>query len=199
MAAAFACAWLTASTGARAGDALVDKLVEKGLLTQEEAADLKEQEFKETRDTFPGTKIKIASWLDELSFNGDVRTRAEFFTGQKVVRTDGRPGGAPHYETIEDRTRFRYRLRLGAEATAGDFRAGVRLMSGSGDPVSGNQTMGATFSKKPINIDLAYLAWNPSFFNEMTIVAGKMENPFFSTPLVYDPDLTPEGISEQFK
>src|SRR5262245_29518930 len=98
-------------------DALIDTLEKKGLLTTREATELKEQTYKDTRDMFPGTKIVIGSWLDELKIYGDVRLRYEQFFNQKVVRTDQLASAngtvAPWFGDIEDRTRFRYRLRLG--------------------------------------------------------------------------------------
>src|SRR3989338_1645913 len=69
-------------------DALIDTLEKKGLLTPREATELKEQTFNDTREMFPGTKIVIGSWLDELKISGDVRVRYEEFFNQKVVRTD---------------------------------------------------------------------------------------------------------------
>lgn len=200
----------TASAARASSDALIDALEKKGLLTTREAAELKETAYKDTRDMFPGTKIVIGSWLDELKISGDVRVRYEEFFNQKVVRTDQRvtPNGVvnPWYGSIEDRTRFRYRLRLGVDATAGDFKGGVKLASGenqgaangNGDPISTNTTFDITASHKPIYIDRAYLSYNPSWFDEMTITGGKMENPFFYTPMVFDADLSPEGFAQQF-
>lgn len=188
-------------------DALIDALEKKGLLTTREAAELKEQTYKDTRDVFPGTKIVIGNWLDELKIYGDARIRYESFFNQKVVRTDEQiAGSAGSYSDIEDRNRFRYRLRLGMTATAGDWKAGLRLASGenqaaangNGDPISTNTSFDTTASKKPVYIDQAYISWNPDFFNEMTITGGKMENPFFYSPMLFDADLTPEGFAEQF-
>jgi len=206
------CALVAIATPAvrASSDALIDTLEKKGLLTTREAAELKEQTYKDTRDMFPGTKIVIGSWLDELKIYGDVRMRYEQFFNQKVVRTDqlASVNGpvAPWYGSIEDRTRFRYRLRLGMTATAGDFKGGLRLASGenqgaangNGDPISTNTTFDTTDSKKPVYIDQAFLAYNPTWFDEFTLTGGKMENPFFFTPMVFDADWTPEGLAESF-
>ena len=196
------------ATGALASsDALIDTLEKKGLLTPREATELKEQTYKDTRDMFPGTKIVIGSWLDELKISGDVRVRYEEFFNQKVVRTDQQiPGSAGSYASIENRIRLRYRLRLGFDATAGDFKGGVKLASGenqgaangNGDPISTNTTFDNTASHKPIYIDRAYLSYNPSWFDQMTVTGGKMENPFFYSPMVFDADLSPEGFAQQY-
>src|SRR5438105_10212257 len=101
-------------------DALIDTQEKKGQLTTREATELKEQTYKDTRDMFPGTKIVIGSWLDELKISGDVRVRYEEFFNQHLVRTDNQiPGSAGSYASIENRIRLRYRLRLGFDATAG--------------------------------------------------------------------------------
>jgi putative porin len=204
-------AFVTMATSTFASsDALIDTLERKGLLTSREAMELKEQTYKDTRDMFPGTKIVIGSWLDELKIYGDVRLRYEQFMDQKVVRTDQlrSPNGlvSSWYGSIEDRARFRYRLRLGMAATAGDFKGVLRLASGenqsnangNGDPISTNSTFDTTDSKKPVYIDQAYIAYNPSWFSELTFAGGKLENPFFYTPMVFDADWTPEGLSEAF-
>jgi len=199
---------MTAATAFASSDALIDALEKKGLLTSREAADLKEQTYNETREMFPGTKIVLGSWLDELKIYGDARVRYESFFNQKLVRLDGLGGGAtavaPRYAKIQERNRFRYRLRLGMKATAGDFQATLRLASGenqggangNGDPISTNSTFDITDSKKPVYIDQANIAWNPSSLSEVTFVGGKMENPFYYSPMTFDGDWTPEGFAE---
>ena len=133
--------------------------------------------------------------------------RYEEFFGQKLVRTDNQqPGSAGSYSSIDDRVRFRYRLRLGMTATMGDWKGGLRLASGenqgaangNSDPISTNTSFDTTDSKKPVYIDQAYISYNPTWFSELTFSGGKMENPFFYTPMVYDADWTPEGLAESF-
>ena len=36
-------------------------------------------------------------------------------------------------------------------------------------------------------------------FSWLTLEAGKMPNPFITTPMVWDPDINPEGVAEQVK
>lgn len=42
-----------------------------------------------------------------------------------------------------------------------------------------------------------YLKYHP--FSFLTLEGGKMPNPFVTTPMVWDPDINPEGMAEQFK
>jgi hypothetical protein len=74
--------------------------------------------------------------------------------------------------------------------------ATLRLATGNpSDPVSNNQTMDGSFSKKPFAVDLAYFSYH--FLPELKVVGGKVNNPFKSAgknELLFDGDLTPEGL-----
>jgi hypothetical protein len=110
-----------ATTGqAQQSEALLEMLVRKGILTEQEAEDLKADLAKESRQF-----VKVRAPGREtmsLEIFGDIRARYEGFYSDN-------PG-------FVDRNRFRYRLRLGMTATLFDrFEAGLRLTSS--DP-SGN-------------------------------------------------------------
>ncbi len=98
--------------------------------------------------------------------------------------------------------RFRFRLRFGPTIKIQDFNIGIRLATGGAGQVSSNQSFDNGFSKKEIRIDRAYASWNPSSFKAMTITGGKMPNPFkrnYTTDVLFDAVLNPEGMAEQFK
>ena len=167
-----------ATTGkAQQSEALLEVLVKKGILTEQEAEDLKADLAKESKQY-----VKVRSAGKEtmsLDIYGDMRARFEGFYSDDP--------------DMVDRTRFRYRLRVGMTATLFDrFEAGLRLSSSEanstfgGDPISGNTTMQDNGSKKFIFLDLA------------TFTLGKMENPFVYSDMVFDGDYTPEGGSIQF-
>jgi hypothetical protein len=182
----------------QSADALLDKLVEKGILTQRDAAELREEMDQGFRKAYQ-VKSGMPDWVTALKLNGDFRGRVETFQGDNG--------------TFEDRTRFRYRLRFGVTAIIQDnFEVGLRLTSSEpvppangGDPISGNTTLGDDASKKWVFLDLAYAKWyalnTKKYAGSMTI--GKMENPFtwaptgFS-PLLFDSDYTPEGGALNF-
>ncbi|MDX1952557.1 MAG: putative porin [Verrucomicrobiota bacterium] len=182
------------ATGAYAqtADAIIDKLVDKGILTVREANELREEADKNFNTAY-AVKSGMSDWVTSLKINGDMRGRFEGFYADDPA--------------FIDRTRFRYRLRLGVVATLMDnFEVGLRLTSSEangsfgGDPISGNTTMTDNGSKKFVYIDLAYGRWtavNNSFWSAVTTV-GKMENPFVFSDLVFDGDYTPEGLAQQF-
>lgn len=167
-------------------DALLNKLVEKGILTTAEAKNLRTEADKDFTTAF-AAKSGLPDWVSSLKLKADFRVRAEQIDY------------ASH--ALADRTRFRYRLRVGLAATLkDDFEVGFQLASGDGIPISHNQTFTGNASKKPIYVDLAYAKWTPLHDGTWSggLTAGKMENPFSFSELVFDADYTPEGAAAQF-
>src|SRR5262245_33008437 len=100
---------------AQSVDSLLDKLVDKGILTVKEANDLRTESDKDFDKAY-ATKPGMPEWVTSLKFNGDVRVRYENFTAENPL--------------FNDQNRFRFRLRFGAVATfMDDFEAGFRLTS----------------------------------------------------------------------
>jgi len=181
---------------AQSADALIDKLVDKGILTQKEATELREEADKDFTKAL-SSKNGMPEWVTSLKFNGDFRGRYEGFWYDEHSAA-----------TPTDRSRFRYRARFGFTAIMlEDFEVGLRLGSGEiddgvppggVDPVSNNQTFQNNGSKKGIFLDLAYGKWSPLNTAEWlgAITIGKMENPFvFPSTIMFDRDYTPEGAA----
>lgn len=180
------------SAQAQSADALIDKLVDKGILTVDEAQSLRDEADKDFTRTF-ASKTGMPEWVTAFKINGDLRARYEGF----YQHSNTGPGAF-----TEDRHRLRYRARLGFTASMTDqFEVGLRLASGDGaggnsDPLSTNTTFDNNGSKKAVNIDLAYAKWTPRPW--VSIEAGKMNNAFWMTEMVFDGDYTPEGAQEKF-
>jgi hypothetical protein len=176
---------------AQSSDALIDKLVDKGILTADEAKDLRDQADNDFKAAFQA-KTGMPDWVTSYKIGGDFRGRFDQIT-------------APNNENYVSRDRFRYRLRFGIVANMLDnMEVGFRLGSGdaakgynTGNPLSSNSTMQDNASKKNIYIDTAYAKWTALNSGNWLLAAtiGKMENPFNFTPMVFDPDLTPEGAA----
>ncbi len=131
------------------------------------------------------------TWVDSITFKGDLRYRYESINDDSKLDAN---------KETYTRQRDRIRARLGAEAKCNDnLKAGIEFSTGQSDPVSGNQSLGDGFGKKDFKLNLAYFDYN--FFGddptEVHAIAGKMKNPFITFPddLVWDPDLTPEGLA----
>jgi hypothetical protein len=176
---------LASHAQAQSSDAIIDKLVDKGILTVDEANELKDEADKNFTAAY-SVKSGMPDWVTALKINGDFRGRFEGFYADNPA--------------FGDRARWRYRLRLGITANLRDnLEVGMRLASGDGDPISTNQTLQDNGSKKPVGIDLAYLKWSalnsPSLAGALSV--GKIENPFVFSDLVFDGDYTPEGAGQQ--
>ncbi|MEO5803636.1 MAG: putative porin [Verrucomicrobiota bacterium] len=176
---------LCGNVSAQTSDSLIDKLVEKGILTVSEANGLREEADKGFTQAY-SVKSGMPEWVNSLKFNGDLRLRYD------GIHVDD--------SSVVDRHRFRYRLRFGATALLHDnLEVGLRLISGNGDPISGNATFEDNGSKKFIGIDLAYAKWSPINTPDWsaTLIGGKMENPFVFSDMIFDSDYTPEGLGQQ--
>lgn len=191
-----------AQAAAQSSDALLDKLVQKGILTTEEAKALKEDSKKDL-DKAIAAKSGLSSWVSSLKFSGDFRFRYD------GVYQDQSNSGADAQGTVnalEDRHRLRYRLRFGATADMSDhFEVGLRLGSGEvgaatpslgGSVYSANTTLNNDASRKFIFVDLAYAKWKPTDW--LVADVGKMNSAFWFTDMVLDPDYNPEGAQQKF-
>ncbi len=182
---------------AQENNALVDALVRKGVLTDKEAEDIRADMAKEDESS-SADKIKLNSSLTELKLYGDLRLRYQYDDKDSQANADGvgvnnklderSPSGA-------QRSRWRFRLRLNADFKLGDdFFGGVELQTAIASD-SGNQTFENGFADYPIFISKAYLGWSPNEW--LTVTAGKVPNPFYTTELVWDPDINPTGATQQ--
>ena len=128
-----------------------------------------------------------AEWYEKLKLKGDVRFRNELI--QQTNKGDN--------------FRWRIRARLVGDAEINDsWSATIGLASGSDDPVSTNQTLTGGFSRKPIELDLAYVDFHPKAIGGLNVDAGKMRFPFETadkTQMVWDNDLTPEGMALKYR
>jgi hypothetical protein len=172
------------TSSASADDALVDALVQEGLLSHAQADRVRSKIDQADSET-PLSKIALSSSVKSLTFYGDGRLRYENI-GQKN-----------HYEAPTTYDRERYRLRFGLDYTyAQNFKAGFELESGTTND-SANQTMGSMFTKASINVGKIYLQWTPTDW--LQLEAGKFTNPWYTTTdIVYSFDENPEGGAELF-
>jgi len=178
------------------GDGLIDALVKKGVLTYQEAEDIRTDMQNEYKAT-PGGFLSVGSpAVTGLRLYGDARLRYQYNNIQTM-------NGTPNH----DQDRYRYRLRIGADYTfAENWKAGVRLETASKSD-STNQDFGGYFSKDgdSIYVGLAYLEYEtktPEFFGNsfadyFDMRAGKQLQPFTLNDMLWDPDINPEGFSEQ--
>jgi hypothetical protein len=180
---ALAC-FATLSAQAQDAGALVDKLIKKGVLTDQEGEEVRAEMTRDFAQTNAG-KINLSSSITELKLYGDFRYRWQY---------DDRQLQVPSANHVDQRSRHRFRLRLNADVNLVDgFYAGFGLESGP-TADSGNQTFENGFDDYGIFISKAYLGWKPNDWFNITL--GKFKNPFYTTDLVWDADINPQGAME---
>ena len=173
----------TVPSQAQDAGALVDKLVKKGVLTDQEAEEVRADMMRDFSQSSAG-KINISSSITELKLYGDFRLRYQY---------DDRQAQVADVKHVDQRSRFRYRLRLGADVALGEnWYAGFQLQSGQ-NADSGNQTFSNGFDNDGIFISKAFFGWKNDWLN---VTVGKQKNPFYTTDLVWDSDINPAGVTE---
>lgn len=182
---------LVCATAALAQDSgpLIDLLVKKGIINDQEGEDLRAELSKDFAAS-PAGKLNLSAAMSELKLAGDVRVRYESRTGELAT--------GDHQE----RDRFRYRFRAGLSGKmASNWSWGVRLETATGSR-SSNVTMGddaGPFAKTSdaVNVGQIWAQWTPT--PEWTFTGGRMPNPLVTTAMTWDADINPEGFAESFK
>jgi hypothetical protein len=156
-------------------------------------------------------KWKLSTSITEMELYGDVRLRYQYNGGE----TDNTPVAAPGAGVAgthdwQERERERYRLRLGLRGTLlDDWFFGVRLETNAanrstnvtfGDDTSSSSTGGGgPFAKGSDVVYVGQAYGGYKGFPDFTFTAGRMPNPLVTTRMVWDPDINPEGLAEQWK
>ncbi|WP_290902684.1 putative porin [Aquabacterium sp.] len=183
--------------------------------------EIKEEILAQARDERWGVPNAAASWTDRIKIDGDFRVRyqRDNFGGRNtsaqtylnaesnnenglsrapdfasfLTRADGTD--LPTSTTTEDRGRERIRMRLGLTAKVTDeVGFGLRLATGNAtDRVSTNQTLGQNFNKYDLFIDRAFVRLDPADW--VTVQAGRIANPWFSTEMTWSENLSFEGVA----
>ncbi len=162
-------------------DALIDKLVEKRILTEKEAEDLQgEIAADEKMIREDGYKQSLPSWIQNTKLKGDFRLRYQY----ERKETDA-----------DARTRGRIRYRLGLETNPNDqTKVGFGIASGADDPRSTNQTFTDTFERPDVRLDYAYAEYKPT--GSVKLAGGVFPRSDYlwePTDMLWDGDINPQG------
>jgi len=170
----------------------------------------------------------IPDWVPRFRVAGDIRVRYEY---DSFPSGNDNTGAFPIFNTIntgapfdvsgtvfspqnnvdQNRSRERFRIRIGAEIDMGEgFTTGIRLGSGQDNqPVTENQSLGIAnngqggdFSKYQVWIDRAFLKYEtggqPN--KNLAISIGRFDNPFWDpTTIIWARDIGFDGLAAQAK
>jgi len=185
---------LAATATAQDAGALIDVMVRKGMLKDQEAEQIRSQLSRDFAAQSSAGKLNLSSSVKELKLSGDVRARWQYdqLTPQTAASSN-----------VQQRSRYRLRLRINGDYQLNDnFFAGFGLQT-ENKPDSGNQTMADTGTATPgggfqnynIYVSKAFIGWRP--INSVTLIAGKQVNPFYTTDMVWDADINPTGFTQR--
>jgi len=168
-------------------DALIEKLVEKGILDRQESIKLKSEiadDEKLVKEE--GLKQSLPSWAREMKLNGDFRLRYQY---------EKKKGSNTNAGNTTERNRARIRFRMGAQTKVNDqTKVLFGLATGGTDPRSTNQTLENSFELKDVRLDYAYFQYAP--FAWASFFGGRMKNPLWEPgDLLWDTDINPEGLA----
>lgn len=176
---------LTAAVAACAQDSgpLIELLVKKGIINDQEAEELRAELVKDFSANTAAGKLNLGSHLTEFKLGGDVRLRHQVETQT-----------AQNATVSNERTRERFRFRFNGDALLQKgWGAGFALETAPAAD-SGNQTFQDGNNDYSIYLARAYVSWRPN--TNWMFVGGKQRNPFYSTDMVWDSDINPQGFSE---
>lgn len=167
-----------------------------------------------------GVPAALPSWISRIEPYGDIRVRWQddffdknnypFYLNYLQINQAGGFNQAQarfnqaYLNTTQSFNRFRERFRIGFDAQiSSGVKAGLRLAtSNQFSPVSNDQNLGNTGQSYQVALDRAFLQYDfvDSKGNDwFTLYAGRYANPFVSTDVVFDPDLSFEGLASTFR
>ena len=169
--------------------ALIDALVRKGVLKQKEAEQLRKDACCKGGSS---GKLSLNESVKELRLSGDIRLRYQASNAQDNVAAATQNNEAQS---------FRLRLRINADYKLNDdFFAGFGIGNGSGRTnhtprLAGSNGNNEYFANGGAFITKAFIGWKP--FDGVTLIGGKQTIPFYTTSMVWDPELFPAGFTEK--
>ena len=196
---AVVCCFAFTGISVRAQDAgaLLDLLVRKHVISDQEAEEVRAELVKESASTAAG-KWKLSAPITELELYADTRVRYEYRGGRLPDNSPTSPND--WYE----RDRERYRLRIGLRGIlADDWFFGIRLetsaSSRSTNVTFGGEASGGPFAKGDDGIFVGQAYFGYTGFPDFKLTVGRMPQPLITTSMLWDDDINPEGLAEQWK
>lgn len=184
-------ALMCAGSFAQDSGALVDALVKKGVLSSQEAEEIRTDLLKEASTT-PAGKLSLASHINQLKLGGDIRMRYQY--DQVSLQA---PTAAQGADATQERNRYRARVRVNADyAFTDNLSAGLTLETEQGRADSSNSDLAdAAWQKESVGLSRIVITYKPWSWAQVDL--GKIKNPFYTTDLIWDGDINPAGVAEQ--
>jgi hypothetical protein len=210
------------SAASATGDVTVRVTYVPEFLRKQIREEVKQDVMAQAREERWAAPRSLPEWATRYKFFGDFRLRGEglfypagndntgAFPNFNAINT-GAPFDvagtlfSPQNNVDRNRDRLRLRARFGAAVDLGDnFTSGLRFGTGENDsPVTENQTLGianggqgGNFAKYALWLDRAFLKYEPETSADLhlALTAGRFDNPFFATNMLWSGDLGFDGL-----
>jgi len=180
---------------------IVDALVSKGVLTEEEGKLITKghDSKKKADEKVNKARVNVGSFIDNAVLYGDVRARYE--------RRDGTGIGSTAGDVDSQVNRTRYKFTFGVKTEQGDWYSDLAFAAsskGTSDNVTfGVAPVGAGTGLDPksgheVYVKRAQIGWKATDW--LSIEAGRMANPLYSVnAMVFDRDIVFEGLQQKWK
>jgi len=174
---------------------IVDALVSKGVLTEEEGKLISkgaQSKAKADEKAIKG-KLSISNQLESATLYGNYRARYEYRQGENAV-------------TEIERQRPRGKVELGVETATKNAYSDIALVLGAAGRTDnfsvGTENIDSTASTNNAQNKMALYLKRAMFGYKvtpwLTVEAGIMKNPLYTTAMVWDADLSVGGFTEKF-
>ena len=179
---------------------IVDALVSKGVLTEEEGKLISKGAASKAKADEKANKsrLKVGEFIDNAEMYGNMRARYEYRSGEGFVSASA--------EQEHIRNRARGKFEIGVKTNSGKWYSDFSLATGTNaSGISSGRSDNFTFgggdsaynAKEGIYVKRAMLGWTPTEW--LTLEAGRMANPLYTTPMVWDGDYSVSGFQEKVK
>jgi hypothetical protein len=168
---------------------------------QEMKEEIRQEVLAQAKAERWGDAGALPEWISRIRWYGDLRLRYErdlYASGNAPalnIQQTNQSRAFTLLNTTEDQSYFRLRARLGMEAKVTDeVKAGFQITTGNSlNPLSLNQTLGNYFNNYQIVLNQAYVDYQPKEW--IKVIAGRFANPWFSTDMVWNNDLSFDGLA----
>ncbi len=169
---------------------LLDLLVKKGVINDQEAENLRAELTKDFTANTSAGKMNLSSSIVDFKLSGDMRMRYEYNNQAPEIAAGG-------FAVKNETSRQRFRFRLNGDVTLQKgWTTGFALETGQASD-SANQNFTGMADDYGVFLARAYVGWQPNL--NWAFVLGKQKNIMYTTDLRWDADINPQGLSEVYK
>jgi len=140
---------------------------------------------------------KKPEWTERVQLSGDLRLRYEGLYNREQRQTNGSATSVP------TRDQYRIRARVFVDGKISDEVSAHFMLSTNADAnreaTTTNQSFTNDFNDKDISLHRAYGTYKPKWLEGLELTAGKFNNTFLHTDIMWDPDVSQEGIYERYQ